>query len=571
MRLPKINTDSPRVWFNLLIIVLFILLFLFPQPAGIIFSIARILVIVGLIFSLFSPMLAATDNGKKPATQRVISAIEPIRPGHHLGQGRQFYEELLENVFDLLNALNVNYDSAFYMIDPMSNGYTLQKATNTQFSEFISFDNEIIQTILKQNESMIFQQKDIGPAWSAILEQAKWRGSECLLGIRILYRGATAGCLIIFTEHFNEIEQRDRDLLASLGAFLSSGIEKIERIEELIADRENYSRITDLLVKIDIRAEQSSILEAVGKLCNSLFSYDKLTISLVNDNKKSATVMLVDGFSEDINLGGVFEIDNTLHGRPIRTGGMINSAYWERDYDDEGRFIRKDMENYHFMAVVGSPLHINSTTKGAIVIERLSSRQFTESDVWLLESLAQTINTLLDWTTKYKIVHQHATHDGLTGLINHKSFIDRFEEEISRSLRFQQDLVLLMMDLDKFKRINDTHGHLYGDYVLQEMAQQFKKCVRNIDVIARYGGEEFAILLINTNKKKAKAVAERIVKTIAGHKFNRDGIAVRMTISIGMAQFPLDADRIKDMIAKSDAAMYRVKAQGGNSVALHEV
>ena len=183
--------------------------------------------------------------------------------------------------------------------------------------------------------------------------------------------------------------------------------------------------------------------------------------------------------------------------------------------------------------------------------------------------MAQTIYAVMEWSDKYQIVYQHATHDGLTELLNHKSFLERFEEEISRSLRFQQDLVLLMMDLDKFKRINDNHGHLYGDYVLYTVALVLKSCIRNIDVIARYGGEEFAILLINTDKRKAQAVADRIVKSVAGHKFHKDNIDARMTISVGLAQFPEDADRIKDMIARADAAMYRVKGKGGNGTLMH--
>lgn len=570
MRFPQINIDSTRLWFNLLIIILFILLFIFPEPSGSVFTIARILVAIALLFSLFFPSIGIQKDKLPSQTATIIEGSEPIRPNNRMGQGRVYYEALLTNVFELLAALNTNYENAFYMIDPMSNGYTLQKASSKKFNEFISYDNEIIQTLLKQDECMLFQQKDIGQAWSVILNQEKWRGSECLLGVRILYRGSTAGCLMVYSEHFNELEQRDRDILFSLGVFLSNGIEKIERIEELIADRENYSRITDLMEKTDIRSEPNSVFTTICQLCNSLFSYDKLTISMANEDGSTATVVMVDGFSEDISVGGRFQIEGTLHGRPIRSSKPINSAYWERDYLDEGRFHTKDMENYHFMSVIGIPLNVDSSSRGAIVLERLSSRQFSESDLWLLESLARTLNSILDWSGKYRIAHQHATHDGLTELLNHKSFLERFEEEISRSLRFQQDLVLLMMDLDKFKRINDTHGHLYGDYVLQAVSQLFKKCIRNIDVIARYGGEEFAILLINTNKKKAKKVAERIVKTIAGYKFNRDGIGVRMTISIGLAQFPLDADRIKDLIAKSDAAMYRVKAQGGNNVALNK-
>jgi len=124
--------------------------------------------------------------------------------------------------------------------------------------------------------------------------------------------------------------------------------------------------------------------------------------------------------------------------------------------------------------------------------------------------------------------------------------------------------------VDLFKAYNDIHGHLAGDEILRRIALSIRTSVRSLDTAFRYGGEEFAILLINTNKHKAKAVAQRIVKSISDYQFRNDDIDVRMTISIGLAQFPEDADRIKDMIGHADAAMYRVKGQGGNGVLLHD-
>ena len=154
----------------------------------------------------------------------------------------------------------------------------------------------------------------------------------------------------------------------------------------------------------------------------------------------------------------------------------------------------------------------------------------------------------------------------MTDLLNHAAFKERFEEEVRRASRFNQFLTLVVLDLDKFKRINDSHGHLYGDYVLQTVASIIKNSVRTIDVVGRYGGEEFAILLINTDKEMALAVSKRIVESIADYAYSKDGTEVKMTISAGMSEFPTDADQIRDLIAKADKAMYAAKAKGGNLV-----
>ena len=117
-------------------------------------------------------------------------------------------------------------------------------------------------------------------------------------------------------------------------------------------------------------------------------------------------------------------------------------------------------------------------------------------------------------------------------------------EETNRASRTGQSLVIIIFDLDKFKRINDTYGHPYGDYVIKQTAQLLKNSVRNIDVVARYGGEEFIVLLVDTDKIKSQHVAERMVKNIAEFDFNYNNTQVRMTISAGMADFPLDSNQV---------------------------
>jgi diguanylate cyclase (GGDEF)-like protein len=129
--------------------------------------------------------------------------------------------------------------------------------------------------------------------------------------------------------------------------------------------------------------------------------------------------------------------------------------------------------------------------------------------------------------------------------------------------------VLAILDLDKFKRINDTYGHLCGDYVISEVANIIKDTVRNIDVVGRYGGEEYGILLINTDAEKIMSVAQRIIDGIANFSFILNNNDVRMTISCGLAEFPKDTDNLKKLIVKADEAMYAAKGKGGNLVSIY--
>jgi diguanylate cyclase (GGDEF)-like protein len=127
----------------------------------------------------------------------------------------------------------------------------------------------------------------------------------------------------------------------------------------------------------------------------------------------------------------------------------------------------------------------------------------------------------------------------------------------------------MIFDLDKFKKVNDTLGHQYGDYVIQEVSKIMQDNVRAVDVVARYGGEEFAVILINSNVEMSNIVAQRIVDNIADFNFTMDGVETKITISGGMSEYPTHSNNTKDLIELADQAMYRTKQEGGNGIITH--
>ena len=132
-------------------------------------------------------------------------------------------------------------------------------------------------------------------------------------------------------------------------------------------------------------------------------------------------------------------------------------------------------------------------------------------------------------------------------------------------------MTVMMFDLDKFKQINDTLGHPYGDYVIQMVSNILKENVRAIDLVARYGGEEFVVILINTTAENAMPVGRRIVQNIADYPFSMNGQDAKMTISSGMSEYPTHHKSMKELISFADQAMYQVKSQGGNDIILFDL
>ena len=160
-----------------------------------------------------------------------------------------------------------------------------------------------------------------------------------------------------------------------------------------------------------------------------------------------------------------------------------------------------------------------------------------------------------------------ATHDELTGLLNRREFDRILNGERERALRFGHPLGLIMVDVDRFKSINDTHGHPAGDAVLREVARLLAREVRTVDRVARFGGEEFAVLLVQTDAASTLDVAGRLCATVAGEPFTKAGVVgLRVTVSAGVASLPNDARTEAELIAAADRSLYAAKERGRNRV-----
>ncbi len=165
-------------------------------------------------------------------------------------------------------------------------------------------------------------------------------------------------------------------------------------------------------------------------------------------------------------------------------------------------------------------------------------------------------------------LRQLAITDGLTGLFNHRYFKEHLEQELYRASRHHSEVSLIMIDIDFFKRYNDTFGHPAGDALLRAVARLLKDNIRKIDIAARYGGEEFTLVLAETTKAAAGVVADKMRRMVETNPF--EGLPEHnnghITISLGVATFPLDATNPNDLIAMADQRLYQAKQRGRNQV-----
>ena len=164
-----------------------------------------------------------------------------------------------------------------------------------------------------------------------------------------------------------------------------------------------------------------------------------------------------------------------------------------------------------------------------------------------------------------------STFDSLTGLLNRNAFDDALEREISRAKRYDSNLSLLFLDLDGFKQVNDSFGHMAGDEVLKKVAQIIMTEKRSEDIAARYGGEEVAILMPETGKAEGWLLGERVRKRLEEAVITYEEQAIKITLSGGLASYPIDANDGTPLLKNADKAMYRAKSFGKNNISLYSM
>lgn len=287
------------------------------------------------------------------------------------------------------------------------------------------------------------------------------------------------------------------------------------------------------------RAEEHFRLLVEGTTDYAIFMLDRDGV-VVSWNPGAERIL---GFRKDEILGSnfsrFFTIEDQTRGEPMRQLGQ--AALDGRSEEDCWR-VRKDGQRFWCTGVLGALHDASGRVKGFVDIMRDNTeRRLAEQNAFYL-----------------------ANHDPLTGLANRARFLEKLHEALLNADRDDSGCAALLLDLDRFKSVNDTLGHHAGDQLLRQVAQRLLKCVRETDTVARIGGDEFVIILTRLRSQAAaELVAENILRELA-QSCDIDGHTVNTGASVGVAFYPQDGGEAGDLLQKADLAMYRAKATGRN-------
>jgi diguanylate cyclase (GGDEF)-like protein len=308
------------------------------------------------------------------------------------------------------------------------------------------------------------------------------------------------------------------------------------------------------------------VLAATIKAVRTLVGADFISISLVKGN--GHCVALAEGEGAEHLMGREFSREEGLVGqvlkinRPLPAKAQCHGPTQVFGHDHL-------LSGYNSLLVL--PLQkVKGEATGALTVAVKAAEVFTKPRQEILELIAAQVAVKIDLGQAHEEINRLATIDGLTGLINHRTFQHGFDVMLLREERRAGALSLLLCDIDHFKKINDSHGHPFGDKVLKEVAAILRKAARGVDLAARYGGEEFVLVLEGSGEQGGLQMAERIRQEIEKMVLHSESGPVRVTLSLGLAVYPAHGTDKERLISRADQALYRAKKQGRNRVVVWE-
>jgi diguanylate cyclase (GGDEF)-like protein len=387
----------------------------------------------------------------------------------------------------------------------------------------------------------------------------------------------------IIYHYYLESEEEKNMLIESLG---EKYVQLDQAKKEIQANYDEIQKTNKQLKEINNKLTSSIAelftLQQISQAITSIFDMNEL-LKFVND----VIIGVMGAFHSTIAL---------CHGRHNRLKVQISSIYNKKDLAIVSDYINSDVlkpsiiegrsmidndvneEDYPFTkgrnikSLVCVPFIAKGKILGIVLIEHRIKEAFNNDHVRLLEIISQQVSIAIENARLYQQLQDLARLDGLTGAYNRLFFQEKLDEEFLKAQEQQYDLSFMIIDIDNFKKYNDTYGHIFGDMILKKMSEYIMNTLRKEDIFARYGGEEFAVLMPRTALDQAYEKAEEIRKNVSEMTFTNGIVSANITICIGVSNFPDYSSNPVELIKTADDALYVAKNNGRNlacSVKLH--
>ncbi len=381
------------------------------------------------------------------------------------------------------------------------------------------------------------------------------RPARSFCGVPILLGGKPVGVMAaLSTERESLFQARDLEVMQTAAGQLGVAIENARLFTEE-QRRARHLAFLNTISKMAISSEDAAQMMAdIVREIQKNFHYDHIGIGIMDYATKDIEIKAEAGTTSQ-TLGRRIAVGSGVLGKVARTGvsALVQNA-------GPGQLAGVLPES---RAVLCLPISYGETLLGVLNVESRAENAFAPQDVLILNTLADLLATALHNSFVFQKLQQQSITDGLTGIKTRRFFWEALSSEWKRASRSGRAFSVVLVDLDKFKEVNDSLGHLEGDLVLARVGRLLEQKCRQSNVVARYGGDEFIILMPETGIEQAQVLAERLRLWLATDPMLEEH---HITGSFGVASFPVHGFSMEDLIRVADAGMYVAKHAGGNQV-----
>ena len=345
------------------------------------------------------------------------------------------------------------------------------------------------------------------------------------------------------------------------------GSEKLKKQNTQIEKQlRQIEHLYDVIKEAGSTLNVQEMIELTKEFTERMFDLPHFIIAVLSNDGKKYEVRITSGCDE--SLFRSFEIELESSGLAA-TLGREKKPVFVSSVEKEKRFM--NLKNLAIQSFVFLPFLVQDRVIGFLCSYSPDENLLDQEKFSNFQVFCNQISIGLQKSLLYEKVQKLSITDGLTKLYSHRYFKQRLEEELVLANRYSSQLSLLILDIDHFKHYNDTYGHVAGDYVLMEVAKILKDQSDVSHLVARYGGEEMVLIAPETTKEQGIELAEKIRKAVESNSFSVGRETTKVTVSIGVATFPQDAQVSLDLIGKSDKALYEAKNRGRNRIVAYPI
>jgi diguanylate cyclase (GGDEF)-like protein/putative nucleotidyltransferase with HDIG domain len=383
------------------------------------------------------------------------------------------------------------------------------------------------------------------------------RSGGCFCCVPLVAYDHAMGAMAVFSDQERVFDEGHLELMRVLASEASIAIENARLFQEERTKARHLSLLNTISKNAIATLNPDEMLAKIAEQLEAgLMTYDHIGIGVLDYSTRELVVQAEAGRRRGA-LGQRIPLGNGLIGQVARNG---NIGLYNANVPAEAA-VKPLLPNT--ISAIALPVFYAEQLHGVLYVECSNAMDFSEEEVLLLRTLADLIAGALHNALTFQKAQEQAITDGLTGVKTHRFFMEALSAEWKRSTRAGRSFALVLMDLDRFKFVNDFYGHLEGDLVLQRVGHILETNCRRSDVVARYGGDEFVILMPETTMEHARHLASKLRGWVSADPLLREK---NISASFGIACYPLHGSSPQELIQVADASMYLSKHQGGNAV-----